>query len=65
METEEIDQDIISKILTEAELTQIPEGIATKLRTHFNEHFEEFLTSKAVYQHGKQNYGMFHWIKGL
>ncbi|XP_015115459.1 nucleoprotein TPR-like [Diachasma alloeum] len=56
METEESDQDILSRILSEAEVAQIPDGIATKLRTHFNENFEEFITAKAVFQHGKQNY---------
>ncbi|XP_011301181.1 nucleoprotein TPR [Fopius arisanus] len=56
METEESDRDILGQILSETELTQIPEDIATKLRSHFNENFEGFITAKAVFQHGKQNY---------
>ncbi|KAK0158432.1 hypothetical protein PV328_009434 [Microctonus aethiopoides] len=53
-QTEDGDQDVLSKVLTAEELTEIPEGIANKLRVHFKDNFEEFITAKAVFQHSRQ-----------
>ncbi|XP_008561192.1 nucleoprotein TPR [Microplitis demolitor] len=54
-QTEESDCDVLKKILTEDELTQLSETVANKLRNYFNENFEEFITAKAVFQHTRQS----------
>lgn len=56
-QSEDSDCDVLKKILTEDELTQVSDTIANKLRKYFNEHFEEYITAKAVFQHSKQSLG--------
>ncbi|XP_012263360.2 nucleoprotein TPR isoform X2 [Athalia rosae] len=56
METmQENPHNVLNDILTEEELTQIPEGVSKKLKSYFDERFEEFLTAKAVCETAKQN----------
>ena len=55
--TEESEHDVLKEILTEDELSQIPNETAKKLKTYFNEKLEEFLTAKAVFETGRQNLG--------
>ncbi|XP_074101656.1 nuclear basket protein megator [Cotesia typhae] len=55
-QSEDSDSDVLKKILTEDELTQVSDTIANKLRKYFNEHFEEYITAKAVFQHSKQSH---------
>lgn len=55
--TEENEHDVLKKVLTSEELAQIPQEIGKKLTTYFTEHFEEYLTAKAVFQHGRQSLG--------
>ncbi|KAH0533753.1 nucleoprotein TPR [Cotesia glomerata] len=54
-QSEDSDCDVLKKILTEDELTQVSDTVANKLRKYFNEHFEEYITAKAVFQHSKQS----------
>lgn len=56
---EQTEDDVLTKILTAEELTLVPNDIANKLRKHFTENFEEFITAKAVFQHGKQSLGKY------
>ena len=54
---EDNEHDVLGKILTAEELTQIPQEIGRKLTTYFTENFEKFITAKAIYQHGRQSLG--------
>lgn len=48
---------ILSKVLSEDELTKIPAKILKKLELHFEERFEEFITSKALCETAKSTIG--------
>ncbi|XP_012270418.1 nucleoprotein TPR isoform X2 [Orussus abietinus] len=55
METEENERNILQDILSAEEISQIPDGIAKKLKSYFNDKFEEFITAKAVFETSRQN----------
>ncbi|XP_034946959.1 nucleoprotein TPR [Chelonus insularis] len=54
-QAEDTENDVLKKVLTNDELTQVPDEIATKLRNYFNEQFEKFITAQAVFQHNRQS----------
>lgn len=55
--TEENEHNALRDVLSDKELTQIPEGIVKKLNAHFNEKFEQYITAKAVFETNKKNFG--------
>lgn len=58
METaEDNEHDVLRRVLTADELTQIPQDIGRKLTTYFTDSFEKFLTAQAVFQTGRQSLG--------
>lgn len=59
MEKEENEHNVLRDVLSEEELTQIPQGLATKLNTYFNEKFEQYITAKAVFETNRKNFGTF------
>ena len=56
---EENEHNVLREILSEEELTQIPEGLAKKLNAYFNEKFEQYITAKAVFETNRKNFGKF------
>lgn len=48
---------ILSKILGKRELEKIPPDIAIKIEKHFDQRFEEFLTTKALHSAAQRNIG--------
>ncbi|KAF3420193.1 hypothetical protein E2986_05707 [Frieseomelitta varia] len=53
---EENEHNVLREILSEEELTQIPEGLAKKLNAYFNEKFEQYITAKAVFETNRKNF---------
>ncbi|KOX78183.1 Nucleoprotein TPR [Melipona quadrifasciata] len=53
---EENEHNVLREILSEEELTQIPERLAKKLKTYFNEKFEQYITAKAVFETNRKNF---------
>ncbi|CAD1469044.1 unnamed protein product, partial [Heterotrigona itama] len=54
--TEENEHNVLREILSEEELTQIPEGLAKKLNAYFNDKFEQYITAKAVFETNRKNF---------
>lgn len=57
--TEENEHNVLGEVLTKEELTQVPDALAKKLNTYFNEKFEQYITAKAVFETNRKNFGMF------
>lgn len=53
---EENEHNVLREILSEEELMQIPERSAKKLKTYFNEKFEQYITAKAVFETNRKNF---------
>lgn len=54
---------ILSKVLSQDELAKIPAKILKKLELHFEERFEEFITSKALCDTAKSTIGKLFTVK--
>ncbi|XP_033340581.1 nuclear basket protein megator isoform X1 [Megalopta genalis] len=54
--TDENDHNALQEVLSDEELTRIPEGCVKKLNTFFNEKFERYITAKAVFETNKKNF---------
>lgn len=57
--TEENEHNVLREVLSEEELTQIPEGVVKKINAYFNEKFEQYITAKAVFETNRKSFGMF------
>lgn len=57
--TEENEHNVLGEVLTEEELTQVPDALAKKLNAYFNEKFEQYITAKAVFETNRKNFGKF------
>lgn len=49
--------DILLNFLNTEEYNLIPDDVRAKITSHFVERFEEFLTSKALFESSRTNYG--------
>ncbi|XP_033366951.1 nucleoprotein TPR [Bombus vosnesenskii] len=54
--TEENEHNVLREVLTEEELTQVPDSLAKKLSAYFNEKFEQYITAKAVFETNRKNF---------
>lgn len=50
---------ILSRILGKGDLEKVPADILVKVEKFYDQHFEEFLTTKAKYDIAKRNVGMY------
>lgn len=48
---------ILSKILGKRDLDKIPPDITKKVEKYFDQRFEEFITTKALYDNAQRNIG--------
>lgn len=53
---------ILLQSLTEEEYNSLPELIRNKILRCFNENFDDFLTSKAVFESTKASNGMYGYV---
>ncbi|XP_015428954.1 PREDICTED: nucleoprotein TPR-like isoform X2 [Dufourea novaeangliae] len=54
--TDENEHNALREVLSDEELTQIPEGFVKKLNAFFNEKFEQYITAKAVFETNRKNF---------
>ena len=54
--TEENEHNALRDVLTDEELTQIPDGLVKKLNAHFNDKFEQYITAKAVFETNRKSF---------
>ncbi|XP_078038585.1 nuclear basket protein megator isoform X2 [Augochlora pura] len=54
--TDESEHNALREVLSDDELTRIPEGFVKKLNAFFNEKFERYITAKAVFETNKKNF---------
>lgn len=54
---EESEPNVLREIASDEELAQIPQELAKKIHSHFNQKFDEFITAKAVFETGRKNLG--------
>lgn len=60
--TEENEHNALRDVLTDEELTQIPDGLVKKLNAHFNDKFEQYITAKAVFETNRKSFGRFESV---
>ena len=49
--------EVLLNVLNTEEFNSIPEDVRVKLSSHFEEKFEEYITSKALFESSRTNYG--------
>ena len=54
--TEENEHNALRDVLTDEELTHIPDGLVKKLNAHFNDKFEQYITAKAVFETNRKSF---------
>ncbi|XP_043260114.1 nucleoprotein TPR [Colletes gigas] len=55
-QTDENEHNALREVLSDEELTQIPEEFVKKLNTYFKDKFEQYITAKAVFETNRKSF---------